>query len=122
MKSYIDDSVTVFKCSSEEKASKQSVSSTWQKTVKMQWKDGWHVWIGIKANNQIVKILNYWNNLPRIILSSQSSEYVKGNIFLKKKTQNSSAAMENVTKEWNISSVTCFKEMGLDNWDVSLWV
>lgn len=62
-----------------------------------------------------MKILNYWNNLPRIILSSQSSEYVKGNIFLKKKTQNSSAAMENVTKEWNISSVTCFKEMGLDN-------
>lgn len=43
----------------------------------MQWKAGRYIQIGNEAENQMVKILNYWNNLLGFVPSPLSPEHIK---------------------------------------------
>lgn len=63
----------------------------------------------------MVKILNYWNNLPRIVLSSQSPKHIKIKIFLLFFFKlYLSAEMENIINKGNTFSLIYFKEVRLD--------
>lgn len=65
----------------------------------------------------MAKILNYWNNLLRVVLSLLSPEHIKIKIK-KKKCYSSSRAAEIIINQVNTFNLLYFKEVRLDDWDV----
>lgn len=65
----------------------------------------------------MAKILIYWNNLLRVVLSLLSPEHIK--IKIKKKLcYSSSRATESIINKENTFNLSYFKEIRLDDWDV----